>query len=96
MASSNISMSDADVTRIGRQMEAEVKRLTRHRLKDECESADVAITRLARAGVLTKRFATLVKRILKSIRAARPARHRVIADAPDALAVLRIVPNSRS
>jgi hypothetical protein len=68
-------------------VEAELRRLSKSRLKQSARDGREVATELAAAGVLTRKFATLVKRVLSG-------RGRK-ADAPDVLALLRIVPNSR-
>jgi hypothetical protein len=78
-------------------MRVELARLSRHRLKEVVDDSEMAIAHLAKAGVLTRRFAAFLK---KTLRAATTPRAKVARDvmhvAPDALDILRIVPNRAS
>lgn len=97
MANATLSADVEQLARIQHQVEVELARLSRHRLKEKAADSESAVIHLANAGVLTTRFAAFLRKLLRATTKPRAKISReVIHDAPDALAVLRIVPNRRA
>jgi len=97
MANATLSADVAQLAKIQRQVEVELARLSRYRLKESAGDSEVAIVHLTKSGVLTRRFAAFLKKILRAkIKPRARVSREVVHDAPEALAVLRIVPNRRT
>lgn len=97
MANWTRATDEVELEEIRRQVEQEIRRLSRYRLKSSARSSTAALGRLERAGVLTKRFAGLLREIILAATTPNSRTSRRLAhDGPDALALLRIVPNTRS
>jgi hypothetical protein len=97
MANATLSAESLQLVQIRRQIEVELARLERHRLHEKNLDSEAALAHLAKAGVLTRRFAGFLRKLLRA--AEKPTRlvtPELLTVAPEALAVLRIVPNRRA
>jgi hypothetical protein len=97
MANASLSAGGLELVQIRRQVEVELARLGRYRLHEKNKDSEATLAHLAQSGVLTRRFAAFLKKILRATDKPRRAiAPDVLTVAPDALEVLRIVPNRRA
>src|SRR5262249_2336970 len=94
MANVTMAMEPYGLPQIQERMKSELRRLSLHRLKESANDPEESIDHLTAAGVLTKKFAALVRKILKRAPTSHP-REKSLELASDTLAVLKFVPNRR-